>query len=400
MNVTRREFLTAVSIAAATRSFAAELAVPAGALALKRAVAFLWSKQHDDGSWRSEVYGMMRTGQALTPFVLDALLAVPAAIAERSTGGVERGLQFLRDHAGQDGCLGRDDPDVLEYPVYSTSYALKCLAKAGDDDDEPLAARMLDYLVAAQYAEQHGFTPTAPEYGGWGFDKPPGQGRAAHMDLAHTRHALEGLAAATRRWPRFADATRTARDRAQDFLRVVQKDPQAKAPQRLSLAESIANAVPAPPAPPFDGGFYLSPRVLEANKGGLAATPTPHWRSYATATCDGVLALLAAGVLHSDERVTAAAAWLQRHDDVDSPQGIPRDDPEPWGDAVRFYHYAVRGEAYRALDFPRQDRVRLATAVAARQRDDGSFKNLVGPLMKEDDPLVATTLAVAGLVAC
>ena len=59
--------------------------------------------------------------------------------------------------------------------------------------------------------------------------------------------------------------------------------------------------------PAFDGGFYFSPIVLGANKGRIerSAGDEPSrafFRSYATATCDGVLALLAAGVDPKDQR--------------------------------------------------------------------------------------------------
>ncbi|NIP85921.1 MAG: hypothetical protein GTO03_10320, partial [Planctomycetales bacterium] len=75
----------------------------------------------------------------------------------------------------------------------------------------------------------------------------------------------------------------------------------------------------------YDGGFYFSPVVLAANKGRTEGSREPApWRSYATATCDGLLALLAAGVPVEDERVRSARAWLARHPRVDLPAGVPR----------------------------------------------------------------------------
>ena len=40
---------------------------------LQKARKFLLSKQLADGSWRSETYGLLKSGQSLTPFVLFAL---------------------------------------------------------------------------------------------------------------------------------------------------------------------------------------------------------------------------------------------------------------------------------------------------------------------------------------
>ena len=57
----------------------------------------------------------------------------------------------------------------------------------------------------------------------------------------------------------------------------------------------------------FDGGFYFSPIVLRANKGRLDTNgEIPFWQSYATATCEGLLALTAAGVAREDNLIGLA----------------------------------------------------------------------------------------------
>jgi squalene-hopene/tetraprenyl-beta-curcumene cyclase len=350
----------------------------------------LWGQQAADGGWHSPQYGVLKSGQALTPFVLDALMRTTDPAGDDRVG---RAVKFLADHLNDQGALGLFDPDVTEYPVYSTAYALKCFrlvaqghrsSRAWSDQIDGTRA----YLKRAQYDEADGFSPDDAAYGGWGFQAALAPGRSGHMDLAHTRRALEALA--------FGDYSDEAAHKrnltAQSFLRVVQKHPEATARQRLAV-----DGAPSAEPPPFDGGFYFSPIVLEANKGRVEEEPQPHWRSYATATCDGILALLAAGVPREDARVTAAVRWLKRHSDVDYPQGVPQKHPEPWGEAIRFYHYAVRAEVYRALGFPAAERARLAAAVAKHQRPDGSFVNAENPLMKEDDPVLCTALAVTAL---
>src|SRR5260370_16729102 len=47
---------------------------------LRKAAAYLWTRQEPDGGWHSHTYGLLRSGQSLTPFVLDALLEVPDAV--------------------------------------------------------------------------------------------------------------------------------------------------------------------------------------------------------------------------------------------------------------------------------------------------------------------------------
>ncbi len=93
--------------------------------ALQAAAEYLWSQQADDGGWHSPQYGLMRSGQALTPFVLDGLLTAPESIAPRPEGGVNRALEFIRRRLDKNGSLGHADPDFAEYPVYSTAYALQ-----------------------------------------------------------------------------------------------------------------------------------------------------------------------------------------------------------------------------------------------------------------------------------
>src|SRR5688572_8476318 len=50
---------------------------------LARAAGWLWAQQSEDGGWHSQTYGLLKSGQALTPFVLHALLDVPEDVAAR-----------------------------------------------------------------------------------------------------------------------------------------------------------------------------------------------------------------------------------------------------------------------------------------------------------------------------
>ncbi len=379
-SLSRRELLLGAAAAVVTvpgwaLARDAEHAVDAAG-ALRRAAEYLWSQQADDGGWHSPQYGLMRSGQALTPFVLHALLTVGESVAAPPAKGVDRALAFIHDRLDPSGALGHADPDFAEYPVYSTAYGVMCaMAVEPERRDMAMLGKMAQYLAGAQFQESNGFDPDSPAYGGWGVDAPRTPGVSGHMDLAHTRRALAAVAA-YREWMDAPDCRVVrwpALDRAGKFLAVVQK--RADSP---------------------DGGFYFSPVVEDANKAGKTADGA-QWASYATATCDGVLALLAAGVPRDDERVAGAAAWLAAHDDVDYPQGVLKDPSRPWGEAIRFYHYAVRAEAYRALAFPAKERARLAAAVAKRQRPDGGFMNTVSTLMKEDCPIMCTGLAVTAL---
>ena len=92
---------------------------------LARAAEFLWKQQSADGGWHSRTYGLLRSGQSLTPFVLDALLQVPPDEYTIPKGGADRALSFLRSQTGMDGALGMADPAIPDYPNYSTALAVR-----------------------------------------------------------------------------------------------------------------------------------------------------------------------------------------------------------------------------------------------------------------------------------
>jgi len=362
-------------------------ASPNSAALLAKACHFLWQQQGDDGGWHSTTHGLLQSGQALTPFVTLALLDSPETICVRPPGQVAPALQFIRQHVNATGVLGVADPDVLEYPNYATAYALRVLLRAGEERDAPLRDAMLQYLLQQQFVEHRSITPADLAYGAWGFGErhlPPGH--TGHVDLSHTRRVLQALREAGYTQP-ITYAT------AQVFLRLVQKHPTETRLQPAREAHRTGTT-------PYDGGFYFAPSVPDANKAGYTpptATSPSVWRSYATATCDGVLALLAAGVGPEDARVQAARQWLRAHPALDYPEGIPSDHPGQWQKVLLYYHLAARAVVYQALNWPGDWRQEIGALLAARQRPDGSFANPYGAPNKEDDPLLATALAVEAL---
>ncbi len=389
--VDRRQCLRRVARTALTGGIVAAFPRSVGAVAndtprlVSRLNRFLWESQHPDGRWSSRHYGVLRSGQALTPFVLFSLLDSTRSDLDRQRARAAIG--WIRQHL-RDGCLGVSDPDVLEYPVYATSLALRCLTwfhehpkEFPDDHLQRDIGAMRASLGSQQFDEERGFSPDDLPYGGWGFGGQHAPGQTGHMGLAHTRWALQALAAS-------GTEVKKQASKAAIFLRLLQKHPEENRSQPLGDGRVSSD-------PPHDGGFYFSPIVTAANKGRIEMSgQRAYFRSYATATCEGLLALLAAGVPANDSRVAAARQWLESRPDWEYPAGIPREFPEPWGEAVYFYHQAVRAETYRSLgidgDWPQRLIERLRQHVA----DDGSVVNRQSPLMKEDDPILCTALAL------
>jgi hypothetical protein len=75
--------------------------------AMARAARWLWSQQGADGGWHSGTYGLLRSGQSLTAFVLAALLEVPPEVEPPRPAQIKRALAFLEAHVDADGAQGR-----------------------------------------------------------------------------------------------------------------------------------------------------------------------------------------------------------------------------------------------------------------------------------------------------
>src|SRR5713226_1001968 len=122
--------------------------------ALARAATYLWSQQAGDGGWHSHTYGLLRSGQALTPFVLEALLQVPEGAYPMPRGGVDRAIAFIRKNTRSDGALGVADEIVPGYPNYATALAVSALNRRLAGWETQLGS-MAAYLRSQQFTEQN-----------------------------------------------------------------------------------------------------------------------------------------------------------------------------------------------------------------------------------------------------
>src|ERR1700733_10388266 len=109
--------------------------------ALQKAVQYLWNQQGADGGWPSHTYGLLRSGQSLTPFVLDALLQVPDQPSDR----IDRAIEFIRHNTNAEGALGMIDPSLPDYPNYGTALAVRSLCRAKRPGWQQQIAPMVAY---------------------------------------------------------------------------------------------------------------------------------------------------------------------------------------------------------------------------------------------------------------
>jgi hypothetical protein len=336
---------------------------------LARAAEYLWSQQANDGGWHSHSYGLLRSGQSLTPFVLEALLDIPKEIYPVPQTKVDRALVFIRSNTQPDGALGLADPGIPDYPNYSTALAVSALCRARRPGWEMQVQPMVAYLRAQQFTERNGWHSADPVYGAWGMGggrrTPPDTG---HVDLSMTRYVLEALNA----------AGVPASDRI--FERA------------LVFVERCQNFEPKQPAE-ADGGFFFSTTEFDTNKAGHNGK---RFRSYGTTTADGILALLAARRPPDDPRISAAQRWLAAHHRGMEVPGFTGTAYQRWPQGLFFYYSSSIAQAFRSLRMEAGSGI--SEGLRRTQRPDGSWTNLEN-LVKEDDPLIATGFAVRALVA-
>ncbi len=337
--------------------------VPAPQPALPKAAAWLWSRQESDGGWHSHTYGLLRSGQALTPFVLDALLQVPQDLYPLPEEKLDRAIAFIRSHTQPGGALGMADPDIADYPNYATALAVSALCRARRPGWQDQIAPMVSYLRSQQFTEQNGWRPQDPAYGAWGMGgerrTPPGTG---HVDLSMTRYVLDALHSAG------VPADDPAFSHAAVFV------------ERCQNRDA-------------DGGFFFTTTEFDTNKAGADGG---RYRSYGTTTADGILALLATGHPLSDPRLTAAQQWLATHHRDMAVPGFTGEAYQRWPRGLMFYYSATAARAFAALKA--DPGPALAEGLRRAQHPDGSWVNPES-LVKEDDPLIATPFAIKALIA-
>ena len=337
-------------------------------LARQRAADFLWSQQAADGGWHSVTYGALRPGAALTALLLRALATVPSVASNSAPRrlAAQAAANFLRRGITKRGCVAAPD-GTLDYPVYASALALLT-----DQPDWPLwtvaEQRLLaEYLLKSQWSVARGLATTSPDRGGWdAAGSTTARDQSTGTNISLTRHALQAIARERQplrpaAWPEPWQALRGA---ALEWLGRCQNQD-------------------------GDGGFFFSPlRSASDNKAGWHDDAHQSPRSYHSATCDGILAYQALGLTPSDPPLAAALRGLKQFDQPAA----------EWDTSLRFYRAAAERAVLPLLSVTeRSGRAeRLVGSLLDDQRADGSWQNRASR-MREDDPLIATALALVAL---
>ncbi|MCS7167249.1 MAG: terpene cyclase/mutase family protein [Gemmatales bacterium] len=346
--------------------------------ALTHGINFLLQKQMEDGSWRSEYYATFRDGTALTPLVL---LALEYAYGKQNEHpdlerAIKRGFGFLAQYVSDHGSV-LEPKDGFDYPVYTAALAIRVLSHPLAQGRERERAAWVRYLKDRQLTDKLGWKPADKAYGGWGYcriiprkpepDKfsPP----LLESNLSATVFALDALASA-----RELDAT--TRQAAAIFVRRCQND---------------------------DGGFHFIYDDPVRNKGGVATWKPLRFHSYGSTTADGLRALVLCNCPEDRDRIAQAATWLTKHFNAKTHPGQYAPAHEVNRNAVYYYYVASLAQTWALSPelFPDLEakRKHLVVGLAERQGHDGSWTNPLS-LVREDEPLVATSFAVIAISQC
>ncbi|WP_437193179.1 prenyltransferase/squalene oxidase repeat-containing protein [Planctomicrobium sp. SH527] len=337
---------------------------------LRRGVAWLIQNQAEDGGWRSTTYGTMRSGVGTTAIALEALSECPLDAHPDLQLSLKRGLQYLTTKTDSFGMVcapdGRSDS-----PVYATALVITAGTRAGLLDEEK-KQQLVEALQRAQQVPANGWPQDAIGRGGWGVEPDPATAESNPATISVTVFALNALAIAN-------GLTPDSRTEALNFLKNCRS----------------SNGRP-------DGGFWFVPRPDDhLNKAGWFTNDAGQIqpRSYHTATCDGIISLnrLGIGPQHAESQLAIAALLKQATPSV--PVQLKSTDDEAAPLAGLFFYNAMTFSSACAVMNDKQFAPRLSLIhqqLVELQRPDGSWESPLS-LMREDDPLIATSLALLAL---
>jgi len=349
--------------------------------AIARALSWLISRQAADGGWHSTTYGQLKDGAAVTALALDAMSRAckPSALSTAQADSVAKGFAFLRRGLDKRGTISSPDGS-LDFPTYAAALWLGAARRLGLARElREQRAKIAQYLLEAQVAEPRGFEPDSPSYGGWDFlGKGDAQGITTGTNISVACFVLEALS------EELASETASGGRKPTEGLAAT-----------IARGKAYALRCQQP-----DGGFAFTcePASLN-NKAAFLDPKLTQPRPYGTATCDGIRALVACGLKPADEPIAKAVAWLVRRPGLEVVPGFETLPPETgWQRGLRYYYYSSLARVLPLLPSPDREprRAALIKHVPTLQHKDGYWQN-ESDRMRENDPLIATPLALAAL---
>lgn len=344
--------------------------------ALERGVRWLVQQQSSDGSWRSRTYGKMRPGGGNTALILYAISQLPPTTRDGLREPFQAGVLFLTQEVDKHGQI-HFSRQTVDYPIYTQALLASAISRFPlKEPAAELPARLSSVLLREQRTSANGWSLESIDRGGWGAWMSPPSAAASETpaNISATMYVLEALQLTH-------SLTSAAKGEALSFL------------ARCGQLDETGDAT---------GGFVFTPLAdSPLNKGGQEKNQAGHLqpRPYHSTTCDGIAALHALGLPQTDVRFTSVMTALTLLDPPQLIQPEPNEEQEiPQTAALFFYDAAALSRVWQLTHDPRLtgQRATMLRTLLEHQHPDGSWSNPI-PWFHEDDPLIATALAVAAL---
>jgi squalene-hopene/tetraprenyl-beta-curcumene cyclase len=312
--------------------------------AIDRGLAFLRSKQEDNGGWTA-AYGPAVTAIVAQGFCQDKSYGPKHAIVQRALAGISPFEQA-------DGGIYERQQNLANY---QTSVVLMMLCALDDPQQKERIAKAQKFLKDLQYDASESVDPNDPWYGGAGYNE------RKRPDLSNTQMMLEALHQSG------LPANDPVYQRALVFV------------SRCQMNEATNDQAFAKGAK--DGGFIYSSNAGGESKAdeGTHEGNVP-LRSYGSMTYSGFKSMLYANVGRDDPRIKATLEWIRRNYTLDQNPGMP----EKRAHEGQYYYYHVFARALAAWGEPvivdasgqahnwRED---LCRKLVSLQKPDGSWTN-------------------------
>ena len=337
-------------------------------VSVSKSVAYLLSKQNENGSWGP--YGGM---PAMTGIVINSLLSSPEAGSAKVKAAIAKAEQNLLKYAQADGSIWAKSAEK-GYPNYSTSVAVVSFYLINKDKHLKVIKKARAFLKSSQFDANTGATTV--EAGGIGYGSTKNK-----SDLSNTQMALEALyithdvenestdAAAVK-------ATKECWEKANKFISRCQALPTTN---DLKWAKS---------APGEDvGGFIYSPDRTKVDGEEL--------RVYGSMTYAGLKSMVYAGYISEDKltkedpRIKAAFDWAAKNFTLDENPGV--------GAQGHYYYIQTMSKALDAYDSDKiagkMWRREVVKKLLELQKSDGHWVNENGRWM-ENVPEMVTAFSL------
>ena len=328
-------------------------------------------QQATDGAWHSEHYGSMKQGAAVTAFTLYSISHLSAESRKPHAAAFKKAVDFLKQGIDKRGCVSAPDGS-MDYPVYSTSLILTVHKKLNIGLTPTQIKNMIQFLLDGQCMEKRGFKPENLNHGGWDILGPGStKGKTAGANVSVTYYVLEAL----------------SQYQSDDLF----EDDRIK--KSIAAAKVWCDRIVKTSD---KGGFYFTSEIRSnLNKAGWVTEEQP--RAYGSATCDGLGILLFTDAKKDAEAVKQTVAWLNANPQIDEVPGFT-DEESSWPSSLRFYYLTALS---RSLDHfepavTKKRRRAIAQLLVDTQSQSGLWQSEFNQ-MRENDPLIATSLALIAL---